>query len=295
MVDVLVIGGGNAALCAALMAREAGASVLLLEASPRQWRGGNSQHTRNLRCMHDAPKDVLIEAYTEEEYWQDLLKITGGITNAFFMGGGKALINAYSRSAEKLGVQIRYDTPVASVQLDGDRFVAVHTATGERISARSCVLAAWGWRIPFLIGCAIVPFIFLLRNSVQETEEFQVRRHHPSRDSVPARRCGEPGGTGRGRHCTASASVALPCAKAGQVAPPEWPCQALAGLRHHAVPRIAKLVSRGILSAPLNAIGQTRCVVKRPAIDLTVCLPAALSGSVCARNTEAEVLTDAMP
>ena len=59
MVDVLVIGGGNAALCAALMAREAGASVLLLEAAPREWRGGNSQHTRNLRCMHDAPQDVL--------------------------------------------------------------------------------------------------------------------------------------------------------------------------------------------------------------------------------------------
>ncbi|PUA19864.1 FAD-dependent tricarballylate dehydrogenase TcuA [Glaciimonas sp. PCH181] len=184
MVDVLVIGGGNAALCAALMAREAGASVLLLEASPREWRGGNSQHTRNLRCMHDAPQDVLTDAYPEEEYWQDLLKVTGGITdeklarlailasstcrdwmrrhgvhfqpplsgalhvartNAFFMGGGKALVNAYFRSAEKLGVQIRYDTPVVSVELDGDRFVAVRTAKGERITAKSCVLAAGGF------------------------------------------------------------------------------------------------------------------------------------------------------
>lgn len=184
MVDVLVIGGGNAALCAALMAREAGASVLLLEASPREWRGGNSQHTRNLRCMHDAPQDVLIEAYPEEEYWQDLLKVTGGKTdeqlarlairassscrdwmrrhgvhfqpplsgalhvartNAFFMGGGKALVNAYFRSAEQLGVGVRYDTPVVSVELDGDRFVAVQTARGERIAAKSCVLAAGGF------------------------------------------------------------------------------------------------------------------------------------------------------
>ncbi|CAM4188973.1 FAD-dependent tricarballylate dehydrogenase TcuA [Bordetella muralis] len=183
MIDVLVIGGGNAALCAALMAREAGASVLLLEAAPKAWRGGNSQHTRNLRCMHDAPQDVLVEAYPEEEFWQDLLKVTGGITNehlarlvirasstcrdwmrkhgvnfqpplsgalhvartnAFFMGGGKALVNAYYRSAEALGVQIRYDAPVDSLELDNGRFVAARIGD-ERITARSCVLAAGGF------------------------------------------------------------------------------------------------------------------------------------------------------
>lgn len=193
MIDVLVIGGGNAALCAALMAREAGASVLLLEAAPRAWRGGNSQHTRNLRCMHDGPQDVLLEAYPEEEFWQDLLKVTGGQTNeklarlvirassrcrgwmrrhgvhfqpslsgalhtartnAFFMGGGKALVNAYFRSAENLGVQIRYDTPVADIELQNGRFVAAHVPArevqgrqlpAERIEARTCVLAAGGF------------------------------------------------------------------------------------------------------------------------------------------------------
>ncbi len=182
-IDVLVIGGGNAALCAALMAREAGASVLLLEAAPREWRGGNSMHTRNLRCMQDAPQDVLTEAYPEEEFWQDLLKVTGGLTNehlarltiresstcrdwmrkhgvrfqpslagtlhlsrtnAFFMGGGKALVNAYYRSAEQLGVQIRYESPVDKLELQDGRFVAAHVGS-ERITAKSCVLAAGGF------------------------------------------------------------------------------------------------------------------------------------------------------
>jgi tricarballylate dehydrogenase len=183
MLDVLVIGGGNAALCAALMAREAGASVLLLEGAPRPWRGGNSPHTRNIRCMHDAPQDVLVDAYPEEEYWQDLLKVTGGVTseplarlairassscrdwmrrhgvhfqpplsgtlhlartNAFFMGGGKALVNAYYRSAEALGVHVRYDAPVDGIELADGRFVAAR-AGKERIQARACVLAAGGF------------------------------------------------------------------------------------------------------------------------------------------------------
>ncbi len=190
--DVLVIGGGNAALCAALMAREAGASVRVLEAAPREWRGGNSSHTRNLRCMHDAPQDVLVEAYPEEEFWQDLLKVTGGQTdealarlvirhsascrpwmashgvrfqpslsgalhtartNAFFMGGGKALMNAYYRSAEQLGVQIDYNAEVDELELDEGRFVAAWVShkqpdgqvRRERIEARSCVLAAGGF------------------------------------------------------------------------------------------------------------------------------------------------------
>jgi tricarballylate dehydrogenase len=134
--------------------------------------------------MHDAPQDVLTEAYPEEEFWQDLLKVTGGQTtehmarrairessscrdwmrkhgvrfqpslsgtlhlsrtNAFFMGGGKALINAYYLSAEKLGVHIRYEAPVVHIeQLDG-RFIAARLKSGERIEARACVLACGGF------------------------------------------------------------------------------------------------------------------------------------------------------
>jgi MFS transporter, MHS family, citrate/tricarballylate:H+ symporter len=45
----------------------------------------------------------------------------------------------------------------------------------------------WGWRIPFLIGCLIIPLLFILRRSLQETEEFEQRRHaasHPKPQEI---------------------------------------------------------------------------------------------------------------
>src|SRR5436305_3567552 len=79
--DVLVIGGGNAALCAAISARRLGASVLVLEGAPKFYRGGNTRHTRNMRCAHDAATDILTGPYTEQEFFDDLMRITGGQTD----------------------------------------------------------------------------------------------------------------------------------------------------------------------------------------------------------------------
>jgi MFS family permease len=41
-------------------------------------------------------------------------------------------------------------------------------------------LAAWGWRVPLIVGCLIVPFIYMIRRTLQETEEFSARKHHPT-------------------------------------------------------------------------------------------------------------------
>ena len=45
-------------------------------------------------------------------------------------------------------------------------------------------MAAWGWRVPLLVGCAIIPFLFRLRRSLEETDEFLARRHRPNASEV---------------------------------------------------------------------------------------------------------------
>src|SRR5262245_3423638 len=152
--DVAVIGGGNAALCAAITASRAGASVVVLERAPRDFRGGNSRHTRNFRCLHNEPGQYLTGVYAEAEFLSDLRGVNGGEineslariaiqqsatcpdwmaregvrfqaalhgtlqlgrTNLFFLGGGKALMNSYYASAERLGIDVLYEADVVDL------------------------------------------------------------------------------------------------------------------------------------------------------------------------------------
>lgn len=186
--DVAVIGGGNAALCAAITAAESGARVVLLEAAPKPYRGGNSRHTRNFRCMHHGPLGPLVESYGEEEYLADLMKVTAGKTdkelarlaicsseeclpwmeargvrfqpplsgtlslartNAFFLGGGKSLVNAYYRTAERLGVRVEYEANVTHLELEENRVTRVDYIKGGEpfsLEPKSVVVASGGFQ-----------------------------------------------------------------------------------------------------------------------------------------------------
>ncbi len=151
--DVLVIGGGLAALCAAISARQAGVSVLMAEAAPLALRGGNSRHSRNLRIVHAAPAAALPGAYGEAEFLDDLARASqnagddsmarvlvrqsaalpswlashGAVfqtkhipysrKTAFFLGGGKAALNALYATAERLGVRIVYGQAIGAVHM----------------------------------------------------------------------------------------------------------------------------------------------------------------------------------
>ncbi len=125
--------------------------------------------------MHDAPQDVLVDSYPEEEYWQDLLRVTEGNTNealarlvirtssqcrdwmrqhgvnfqpplsgalhvartnAFLWAAAKRWSMPITAAREQMGVQIRYNTPVQALELRNGEFVAA-LAGEERIVAKA--------------------------------------------------------------------------------------------------------------------------------------------------------------
>src|SRR5581483_1074555 len=65
----------------------------------------------------------------------------------------------------------------------GSQQVAVMFAAllgiGLSMSLSADQMTSWGWRIPLLAGCTLLPLLFLLRRSLEETEAFRARRHRP--------------------------------------------------------------------------------------------------------------------
>jgi tricarballylate dehydrogenase len=185
--DVVVLGGGNAALCAAISAARAGRRVAVIEGAPEFYRGGNTRHTRNLRCSHDGTAPTMTGPYEQAEFLDDLYRVTGGQTdpalaeltiarsrellgwmdeqgvlfqpplggtlslgktNAFFLGGGRGMLNALYRRAENLGVRCFYDTPVTALTVQDGFFVSAtvkHAGRDETIRGKALVAAAGGF------------------------------------------------------------------------------------------------------------------------------------------------------
>src|ERR1043165_1482949 len=151
------------------------------------YRRSNTRHPRNMRCAHDAATEILTGPYTEQEFWDDLLRITGGQTdeelakfmikeskdilnwiveqgvrwqpslggtlslgrtNSFFLGGGRAMLNALYLTAEKLGVDILYDAEVIDLHIDDGMFLSATLKQGDgsvEVRASTLVAAAGGF------------------------------------------------------------------------------------------------------------------------------------------------------
>jgi tricarballylate dehydrogenase len=186
IVDVLVLGGGCAALCAAISARRHGATVRMVEHAPVSLRGGNARHARNFRLMHDQPEWYVPDIYGEDAFFKDLVRVTDGATEerlacimirgsatiapwlgengvrlqdpssgsmpysrrtAFFLGGGKAMVNALYNTATKLGVSVGFNSEVVGLAL-GDigscTADILHEGKTGRVKAKALVVCTGG-------------------------------------------------------------------------------------------------------------------------------------------------------
>ena len=210
--DVIILGAGNAALCAAIAALEKGAKVLALEKAPEYFRGGNTYFTGGIiRCAYNGIEDIKklipdmspeeeesveVGSYSEDEFYDDLMRVTEGLADpdlaqllvseshptllwlrehgvrfvlsfgrqAFkrgdkfhFWGGllveavgaGKGLSDQQFEVAERMGMEVRYDTKgVKLIQDQTGRVIGV-TAKGpngfEDMHAKAVVLASGGF------------------------------------------------------------------------------------------------------------------------------------------------------
>ena len=137
--DVVVVGGGNAAMCAALSARETGARTLVLEKAPEAWRGGNGFFTaggfrfafksfEELRAIVGDMSDeeaaaMEVDPYTEDAYYDDLMRVTEDLadpdlaltlvresqpTVRWMRDRGVRWIPMFGRQAYKVGGKFRF-------------------------------------------------------------------------------------------------------------------------------------------------------------------------------------------
>src|SRR5437879_1676723 len=161
--------------------------VVLLERAPVELRGGNTRHTRNIRHTHPRPDAYVADSYGEDEMWHDLVRVSGsdineelarlttrasescpafmeshgarwqpplrgalslGRTNRFFLGGGKAVLNAYYATAAAMGVEVRYDSPAVDLTFEGSSCTGVVVERTDRrhvLKGRSVVVASGGF------------------------------------------------------------------------------------------------------------------------------------------------------
>ncbi|ENM1018541.1 MULTISPECIES: MFS transporter [Klebsiella] len=120
---------------------------------------------------------VLLPSYQTIGLWAPLLVLIGRLLQGFSAGAELGGVSVYLAEIATPGRKGFYTSWQSGSQQVA---IMVAAAMGFALNAvlEQSAISDWGWRIPFVFGCLIVPFIFILRRKLEETQEFTARRHH---------------------------------------------------------------------------------------------------------------------
>ena len=126
---------------------------------------------------------ALVPGYASIGVLAPLLVLLGRLLQGFSAGAELGGVSVYLAEMSTPGNKGFYTSWQSASQQVA---IVVSAALGYALNQSMAVDAinAWGWRIPFFVGCAIIPLIFFLRRSLLETDEFKARTHHPSTREV---------------------------------------------------------------------------------------------------------------
>ncbi|ELY2767981.1 MFS transporter [Cronobacter malonaticus] len=120
---------------------------------------------------------VLIPSYEAIGLWAPLFVLIGRLLQGFSAGAELGGVSVYLAEIATPGRKGFYTS-----WQSGSQQVAIMVAAAMGFALNAVLdqsaISSWGWRLPFLFGCLIVPFIFVLRRKLEETQEFSARRHH---------------------------------------------------------------------------------------------------------------------
>jgi MFS family permease len=121
---------------------------------------------------------ALVPGYATIGLFAPILVVLGRLCQGFSAGvelGGVSVYLSEIATAGHKGFYVAWQS--ASQQVA----VAFAGLLGYVLSATMPpeALSAWGWRIPLIVGCMIIPFVYMIRRTLEETAEFSARKHHP--------------------------------------------------------------------------------------------------------------------
>ncbi|WP_342755406.1 MFS transporter [Pantoea sp. MBD-2R] len=126
---------------------------------------------------------VLIPSYNAIGLWAPFFVLLGRLLQGFSAGAELGGVSVYLAEIATPGRKGFYTSWQSGSQQVA---IMVAAAMGFALNALldDAAIREWGWRIPFLFGCLIVPFIFFLRRKLEETDAFNSRRSHPEISDV---------------------------------------------------------------------------------------------------------------